>query len=44
MAEKALQEPNFGHELKEFHDSHFAWPVIAEQMTTGLLTTQNARH
>jgi glycosyltransferase involved in cell wall biosynthesis len=44
MAEKALQQPNFGQELQEFHDRHFAWPVIAEQMTTGLLTTQNARH
>ena len=42
MAEKALQQPNFGHELKEFHDRHFAWPVIAEQMATGLLTTQIA--
>jgi hypothetical protein len=42
MAEKALQQPNFGHELKEFHDQHFAWPVIAERMTGGLLTTKIA--
>jgi glycosyltransferase involved in cell wall biosynthesis len=44
MAEKALQQPNFGQELKEFHDRHFAWPVIAERMATGLLTRQNASH
>jgi hypothetical protein len=42
MAEKALQQPNFGHELTEFHDRHFAWPVIAERMTAGLLTAQKA--
>jgi hypothetical protein len=43
MAEKTRQQSNFGHELKEFHDRHFAWPVIAERMAMGLLTTQNAR-
>ena len=43
MAEKTLQQSNLGHELKEFHDRHFAWPVIAERMAMGLLTTQNAR-
>lgn len=42
LAEKALQEPNFGQELVEFHDRHFAWSTLAEQMTAGLLTTQNA--
>ena len=42
MAEKTLQQPDFGHELKQFHDQHFAWPVIAERMAAGLLTTQNA--
>ena len=42
MAEKALLQSNFGHELKEFHDKHFAWPIIAEQMVAGLLTTQIA--
>ena len=42
LAEETLHQPNFGHQLKEFHDTYFAWPVIAEQMTTGLLTTQIA--
>jgi glycosyltransferase involved in cell wall biosynthesis len=42
LAEKALQQSNFGHELAEFHDKHFAWRVLAERMATGLLTTQIA--
>jgi len=42
LAERAVQEPNFGQELTEFHDKDFAWPVLAERMVTGLLTTQNA--
>ena len=42
LAENARQEPNFGQELAEFHDKHFAWHVIAKQMAMGLLTTQTA--
>jgi glycosyltransferase involved in cell wall biosynthesis len=42
LAEKALHQSNFGSELTVFHDKHFAWPVIAERMTTGLLTTEIA--
>jgi glycosyltransferase involved in cell wall biosynthesis len=42
LAENAVQTPNFGQELIEFHDRHFAWSVIAERVATGLLTTQNA--
>jgi glycosyltransferase involved in cell wall biosynthesis len=42
LAEKALQQPNFGQELAKFHDEHFAWPVIAKRMAMGLLTTQTA--
>jgi glycosyltransferase involved in cell wall biosynthesis len=42
LAENALQQPNFGQDLAEFHDKHFAWQVIAKQMAMGLLTTQTA--
>lgn len=42
LAEKSLQQPNFGRALTEFHDKHFTWPVIAERVVTGLLTTQTA--
>ncbi len=40
MAEKVLQQPDLGHDLVEFHERHFAWPVIARRMLAGLSSAQ----
>lgn len=42
MAERLQLDPALGRDLADFHDRHFAWPVIAEQMLVGL-TEANAR-
>lgn len=44
LAEASRQQPMLGQELADFHDRHFAWPVIAERMVTGLLRIQIANH
>ena len=40
MAAKVLQQPDLGRDLVEFHDRHFAWPVIAQRMLAGLSGAQ----
>ena len=32
MAEFTLQDPDLGRDLVNFHDQHFAWPVIARRV------------
>jgi glycosyltransferase involved in cell wall biosynthesis len=40
LSQKVLQQPDLGHDLVEFHDRHFAWPVIARRMLAGLSSAQ----
>ena len=42
MAEKVFAHPDLGHDLVEFHDRHFAWPVLAAKLSAGLSTAQPA--
>jgi glycosyltransferase involved in cell wall biosynthesis len=41
LAELSRQTKDLGHDLVEFHDQHFAWPVIADRMLAGLIASQS---